>query len=92
MTTKHNLTPRERKEKMFEWMMANDLTYKKISALIGVSPTFASVMFTRPSIPTRRHRQLVEVGVPPEIIPPAKDIPPGPRPKWANNPADTAHA
>lgn len=92
METVYNLTPRERKEKMFEWMVANKLTYKRISEIMGVSSTLVSIMFKRPSIPTRRHKQLRDVGVPLEILPPAKDIPSGPRPKWANEISDAAHA
>lgn len=81
MQTQLNLTSHTRKEKMFSWMRANGLTYASIASRIGVTAHGLSLMFTRKSIPTRRYKQLTEVGVPLDILPPARDIPTGPRPK-----------
>lgn len=81
METEHNITAQERKEKVFAWMRANGLTYERIGERLGVTGTGVSRMFTKPSIPTRRYRQLLDVGVPRHLLPPAKDIPTGPKPR-----------
>lgn len=81
METQLNITAHERKEKVFAWMRANGLTYDSIGQRLGVTGTGVSLMFTRASIPTRRHQQLQNIGVPPELLPPARDIPTGPKPK-----------
>ena len=81
METQHNLTAQERKEKIFAWMRANGHTYESIGQSLGITGTGVSLMFTRATIPTRRYNQLRTVGVPPQLLPPAKDIPTGPKPR-----------
>ena len=81
MEIKPNITVQERKEKIFAWMRANGHTYESLGKRLGVTGTGVSRMFTRSSIPTRRYKQLRDEGVPPHLLPPAKDIPPGPKPK-----------
>lgn len=81
MEIKPNITVQERKEKIFAWMRANGHTYESLGKRLGVTGTGVSRMFTRSSIPTRRYKQLRDEGVPPHLLPPAKDIPTGPKPK-----------
>ena len=82
METPHTLTAQERKEMIFAWMRAYGLSYFCIGQSLGITGTGVSLMFTRATIPTRRYNQLRTVGVPPQLLPPAKDIPTGPKPRY----------
>ena len=62
------------------WALLNGRKMYKIAASIGVSPSALSKLSKAVSIPTRRHEQLVGEGVPAEVLPPAKDLSPGPPP------------
>ena len=89
----HNSAGKKKKEKVFAWMRANDLTYERIGERLGVIGTGVSRMFTKPSIPTRRYKQLLDVGVPRHLLPPTKDIPTDPpqsSPRAHAGPADRA--
>lgn len=81
MSTQLNITRRERKEKVFLWLRQNGLTYTSLARKMGMSQWGVSKLLERPTIPTRRHRQLVELGLPTDLLPPAKDIPTGPKPR-----------
>lgn len=83
MQTQLNITTQERKEKVFAWLRANGFTYDSLGQLLGVTGTGVSLMFSRSTIPSHRHQQLRDVGVPPDLLPPAKDIPTGPKPKYS---------
>lgn len=81
MNTKQNLTELSSKEKMFRWMRENGQTYTNLSAQMGITSCGLGRLFKGQTIPTRRHRQLVALGVPAEVLPQPLDIPTGPKPK-----------
>lgn len=80
MDTAFNLTELTQKEKLGVWMKRSGMTYAVMAQRMGMTQWGAAKLFTRESIPTLRHNQLVELGIPFEFLPPAKDIPPGPKP------------
>ena len=71
-----------RQERLLIWLRRAGITHVDIAKKVGVSSSMSVARwFNAESIPTRRHRQLVDFGIPAELLPPALDINPGPRPK-----------
>lgn len=81
MEAEQNIPQFERKEKLCQWLYDNGMTYSSLSRQMGVTPHGVSSMLARNSIPTLRHRQLLALGVPEELLPPGKDIRTGPKPR-----------
>lgn len=74
------LTSLTRQEQLLIWLRREGMTCKAIAEKLHVgSITSVSRWFSAESIPSWRHRQLVELGIPAVLLPPAVDIPPGPR-------------
>lgn len=74
----------ERHVSLLLWMEERQIYHTRLAVLLGVSDTFARVMLKRDTIPVKRHRQLVALGIPHELLPkpitpvmgrPRKDIP-----------------
>lgn len=52
------------------WMEESGMTPPRLADIAGVSPTFMRVLLRRETMPMKRHRQLVAIGVPEECLPP----------------------
>ena len=76
-----SLTDLSRTEKLEIYMKRKGITYGDISSAIGVSRTAARRLLLSNTVPSYRFSQLVRAGIPAEVIPPAKDIAPGPKSK-----------
>lgn len=77
-----------RQERLLIWLRRAGITNVDIARKIGVSSSMSVTRwFNAESIPTRRHRQLVDFGIPAELLPPALDITPGPRPRGGRSDA-----
>ncbi|MEZ6854346.1 helix-turn-helix domain-containing protein [Halodesulfovibrio aestuarii] len=72
-----------RTEKLEVYMKRKKLTFSDIGKAIGVSRAAAHKLLFGKSVPTYRHAQLVAAGIPEVLIPSARDIAPGPKPKAA---------
>lgn len=70
-----------RAEKLEIYMKRTGITFSDIAKPIGVAPASARRMLLNDSIPTWRHTQLLKAGVPEQLLPPARDIAPGRKPK-----------
>lgn len=63
------------------WMSAYSVTYRWLGEQIGISGQAVRYFLTGETIPIERHRQLVELGVPVDLLPVALDVPSGPHRK-----------
>ncbi|MBQ3060101.1 MAG: XRE family transcriptional regulator [Desulfovibrio sp.] len=68
-----------RQERLFIWMRREGHTNRAVAKALGVGITSITRWIAADTIPTRRHRQLVDFGFPEELLPPAKDISSGPK-------------
>lgn len=59
------------------WLVRRGLTQVAISKRMGVSKQAVFLMLNKDTIPTARHAQLVELGLPEELLPRAWDCPHG---------------
>ncbi|MCT4534214.1 hypothetical protein [Halodesulfovibrio sp.] len=74
-----------RTEKLELYMKRKRLSYASIGKSIGATRSTAFNLLHAPRVPTHRYKQLLQAGIPEPLIPPARDIAPGPKPK--KNPA-----
>ena len=51
------------------WLEERQITLQYLADLMGVSRTFVSVMLHRETMPPKRHKQLIALGVPEELLP-----------------------
>lgn len=69
----NTLTPEtvssERCAQLRLWLEENSLTPPKLAEMAGVSDVFMRVLLGRDTMPCKRHRQLVALGVPAELLP-----------------------
>lgn len=70
-----------RTEKLEIYMKRKKITFVDIGKAIGATRSTAFNLLTGNSVPTHRHAQLVKAGIPEILIPPARDIAPGRKPK-----------
>lgn len=70
-----------RAEKLEVYMKRKNITFSNIAKSIGVAPASARRMLLNESIPTWRHNQLLAAGIPDVLLPPARDVAPGRKPK-----------
>lgn len=73
--TYDNLT---RQERLLIWLRRANITNAQVADALDVAAIAVTRWFRADSIPPRRHRQLVEFGIPAELLPPAVDKTPGP--------------
>lgn len=78
-----------RAEKLEIYMKRKKITFSDIAKSIDVAPASARRMLLNDSIPTWRYNQLVEAGLPEVLLPPARDIAPGPKSKKLKPADDT---
>lgn len=69
-----------RTEKLEVYLNRIGSSYASIGDKLGVSRSTALRMLRSAHIPTYRHRQLSSI-LPAELLPEAKDVPPGPKPR-----------
>lgn len=81
MTLANKLTDLTRDEKVLIWLRRTGRTFRGLGAELGLTGDAVAALLRNESCPTHRHRQLLELGVPEELLPPALDIKPGPKPK-----------
>lgn len=60
----------ERKAALTLWMEERHISIQALADAIGVSRAFVSVMLNRDTIPEKRHRQMLRLGFPLELLPP----------------------
>ena len=78
-----------RSEKLEISMKRSGVTYVDVANAIGVSRSAIVKMLRADSIPTYRHAQLVQVGIPSQLLPPARDIAPGPKRKESSEDSES---
>ena len=61
----------ERQAALMLWLEENGVTLQAIAEAMGVSRAFVSVMLRRETVPAKRRRQLIVLGLPEELLPPA---------------------
>lgn len=81
------ITELSRVEKLQVWMTRNGQTFRSLGREIDMSGSCLGRLLRGESMPSWRHRQLLDLGVPEALLPPALDIKPGPKPR-----AETAEA
>lgn len=61
----------ERLYRLLYWMHSQDpnITYCSIAANMGISAQSVSAMLRKPVISPVRHKQLINAGLPPELLP-----------------------
>lgn len=78
----------ERFGKLRQWMWERDITHKSIAERIGMAESTVATMLKSPHIPTKRHAQLIQLGIPPEVLPVPLDKRNGRPPKTPRFPVD----
>lgn len=76
-----NLTSLTRQEALRLWLSRNGLSFSELGRRLGVAPNSVSKLCDQETMPVRRHAQLLEQGLPAELLPRPEDIKPGPRPR-----------
>ena len=75
--THDNLT---RQELLLIWLRRANLTQRQVAEALDVTPIAVTRWFFHKNyIPTWRHQQLMAFGIPEDLLPPAKDVAPGPK-------------
>ena len=68
-----------RQARLLAWIKQEGITQARIAQALETSEQSVSRWMRAESIPSWRHRQLLEFGIPAELLPPAVDICPGPK-------------
>lgn len=68
-----------RQESLQIWMRRNNRPQRLFAANLGLSEAALSRMLRADSISSRRHAELVRLGIPPELLPPAEEKRGGPK-------------
>lgn len=74
-----------RQGRLIGWLKQEGITQAEIARSLSASEQTVSRWIRSDSIPSWRHRQLVAFGIPEELLPPAIDIPSGPKKKKIEN-------
>lgn len=80
-----NLTPVSRQEALLLWKTRTGQTYERLGGSIGLSGNAVSKLLGQETMPTHRHRQLLALGVPEELLPRPLDLKPGPKPRTVHD-------
>ncbi len=70
-----------RQDMLQAWIRKSDITQTEIARALEVRETTVSRWVRAETISTRRHEQLVKLGIPAELLPKPLDITPGPKKK-----------
>jgi len=76
-----NLTDLSRDEKLWIFLNRSGLTFKAIGGKLDMTGTAAAKLCRGDTMPTRRHAELVALGIPADLLPRPEDIKPGPKPR-----------
>lgn len=60
----------ERQAALALWLEERHITAQALADAMGVSRVFVTKMLSRETIPEKRHRQMVALGLPEELLPP----------------------
>ncbi len=60
----------ERQAALMLWLEERQISYQALADVIGVSRPFIQKMLNHDTIPAKRHKQLVALGIPEELLPP----------------------
>lgn len=72
-----------RQERFKLWMWKTSFKQSELARRLGVSKSTVGYWIRAEHLPSWRVRQMREFGIPEELLPSAKDIPSGPKPKAA---------
>lgn len=76
-----SLTDLTRQERLVIWLRRAGISNAALARALGTGQaTICRWINHADSLPSWRHRQLTEFGIPAELLPPAMDIPGGPKP------------
>lgn len=64
------MSNQERMAALTLWMEENGVSKQSLSDAMGVSWTFVNVALKRETIPAKRHKQFVALGIPEHLLPP----------------------
>lgn len=70
-----------RQDRLQIWLKLNGKTQAEIARALDVGEVSVSRWVRAENIPPKRHRQLLELGIPAELLPEPVDITPGPKRK-----------
>ena len=76
-----NLTNLNRQEALEVWKRRTGISFAEMGRRIGVTGENVSKLCAQETMPIHRHAQLVEIGVPAELLPVPMYRKPGPKPK-----------
>lgn len=80
-----NLIPVNRQEALLLWMRRTGQTYVRLAGEMGLTGNAVSKLLGQDTMPTHRHSQLLELGVPQELLPQPMDLKPGPKPRTVHD-------
>ena len=69
-----------RHDRLRRWMLMHSISIAALARQIGASNSSVLYWLKNETMPVRRHRELVALGFPPELLPRAADIRRGPHP------------
>lgn len=68
-----------RLERLIIWMRRNKINFSGIGESLGITRMSAGRLCKAERIPGARHRELIRLGIPADLLPPAEDIRRGPK-------------
>ena len=68
------------------WMDKYDITFRAIGEHLGLTEGAVRSYLKRTCMPVRYHEKLLPLGFPVDLLPEARDVPRGPKPKQARFP------
>lgn len=68
-----------RLEQLIIWMRRNNINFSNIGEYLGITRMSAGRLCKAERIPSSRHRELIRLGIPTDLLPPAKDVRRGPK-------------
>lgn len=70
-----------RQEALRLWIERKKLSFAEIGRRMGISGVHVATLCDHGTMSVHRHAQLLEIGVPAELLPVALDVKPGPKPR-----------
>ena len=68
-----------RLERLIIWMRRNNINFSEIGESLGITRMSAGRLCKAERSPSSRHRELVQLGIPTDLLPPAEDVRRGPK-------------
>ena len=69
-----------REEKLRAFMAIKKVTLVHLAKEMDISPNAVKYLLFNKTMPTRRHKELLDIGFPEDLLPPAEDRKMGPKP------------